>query len=152
MPAYTNLLTFSTFDQSSEPTSFRVNLPAGALPDLSGTIPANITALISALDTELVDWTAVSYTANQTRRLSAATSGDSNREDKVELTYVDNVTFKRYTTEVPCRKGTLTTETGSDLIPAATWSATKTAFEALARSPEGNAVTLTQVRLIGRSS
>jgi hypothetical protein len=152
MPAYTNLLTFGTLDQSSEPTSFRVNLPAGALPDLSGTIPANITALVSALDTELVDWTAVTYTANQTRRLSTALVGESNREDKLELSYVDNTTFKRYTSEVPCRKGGLATESGSDLIPAATWSATKTAFEALVRSPEGNAVTLQAVRLIGRSS
>lgn len=150
--AYDNNLYFGTFDQSSEPTGFSVYVASGALPDLSGAIPANITALVSALDTELVDWTAVQYKPSQPRRLSTATTGEGNREDKVELQYSDTVTFKRYTVEVPCRKGGLATEAGSDLIPAATWAATKTAFEALAKSPAGNPVELNAVRLIGRSS
>lgn len=144
-----NRWVFNTFDQSSEPTSFSVHAASGAM-DLS-TIPATLTALVTALDDELVDWTPISYSASSTRRLSTATSGESNREDKVELKYFDNVTFKPYTTEVGCRKGGLVTESGSDLIPAATWAGTKTAFEALAKSPDGNAVTLAQVRLIGRN-
>lgn len=145
-----NRWTFNTFDQSSEPSSFSVHAAAGAM-DLS-TVPAAVTALITALDTELVNWTAISYNANISRRLSTALVGMGNREDKVELQYVDNTTFRRYTTEVPCRQGTLETESGSDLIPAATWTATKTAFEALAKSPDGNAVTLAAVRLIGRNT
>lgn len=145
-----NRWTFNTVDQSSEPTSFSVHAASGAM-DLT-TIPAAVTDLITAIDTELVGWTPVSYTANITRRLSTATVGVGNREDKLEFKYVDNVTFKPYTTEVPCRQGTLETETGSDLIPPATWTTlTKPAWEALVRSPDGNAVTLTQVRLIGRN-
>jgi len=144
-----NKMTFSTLDQSSEPTSFQLHIAAGAI-DLS-TVPATLTAVVTALDTELVDWTAVSYTGNVTRRLSTASVGAGNREDKLELKYFDNTTFKPYTVEVPCRKGTLATETGSDLIPEATWTATKAAFEAYAKSPDGNAVTLAQVRLIGRN-
>lgn len=145
-----NRWVFNTFDQSSEPTSFSVHAAAGAM-DLS-TIPSAVTALVTALDTELVDWTPISYNASITRKLSTALVGESNREDKVELQYVDNVTFRRYTTEVGCRQGGLATSEGSDLIPAATWEATKTAFEALAKSPDGNAVTLAAVRLIGRNT
>lgn len=144
-----NKMTFSTLDQSSEPTSFQVHIAAGAI-DLAA-VPATLTAVVTALDTELVDWTAISYTGNVTRRLSTASVGAGNREDKLELKYFDNVTFKPYTVEVPCRKGTLATESGSDLIPPATWTATKTAFEAYAFSPDGNAVTLATVRLIGRN-
>lgn len=144
-----NKFTFNTVDQSSEPTGFQIHIAAGAI-DLS-TIPAGAAALIADLDTELVDWTPVTYTATSTRRLGTATVGESNREDKLELKYFDNVTFKPYTVEVPCRKGGLATESGSDLIPAATWTATKASFEAYAKSPDGNAVTLAQVRLIGRN-
>jgi len=104
------------------------------------------------INDKLVDWTPVTYNASITRRLSTATAGAGNREDKLEFKYVDNTTFKPYTIEVPCRKGTLVTETGSDQIPLATWETlTKPAFEAIARSPDGNAVTLTNVRLIGRN-
>lgn len=144
-----NKMSMNTLDQSGEPTGFQVHIASGAV-DLS-TTPTTLTALITALDTELVNWTAVSYSATITKRLSTASIGASNREDKLELKYYDNVTFKPYTVEVPCRKGDLVTETGSDVIPAATWTATKTAFEAYAKSPDGNAVTLGQVRLIGRN-
>lgn len=144
-----NKMTASTLDQSGEPTSFQMHIAAGAV-DLA-TVPATLTAVITALDAELVNWTPVSYTANITRRLSTVVVGMGNREDKVELKYFDNVTFKPYFIEVPCRKGTLETVSGSDLIAEATWAGTKTAFEAYAKSPDGNAVTLSQVRLIGRN-
>lgn len=145
-----NKVSLNTLDQSGEPTGFSLHVASGAL-DFA-TIPAALTTLVTAIDTELVDWTAISYTGNITRRLSTATVGESNREDKLEFKYFDNVTFKPYTVEVPCRKGTLATEVGSDLIPLATWETlTKPAFEAYAKSPDGNAVTLSQVRLIGRN-
>jgi hypothetical protein len=83
--------------------------------------------------------------------VSAATRGQGNREDKLELRYTDNVTFTIYTMEVPCRQGDLTTSEGSDLLPTDDWAATKTAFEAVVRSPDGNAVTLQSVRIIGRN-
>jgi hypothetical protein len=144
-----NKISLNTVDQSGEPTGFGIHIASGAV-DLS-TIPAALTAIVTALDTELVDWTPVTYIANITRRLSTDTVGEGNREDKVELKYFDNVTLKPYTVEVPCRKGGLVTETGSDQIPAATWAATKTAFEAYAKSPDGNAVTLANVRIVGRN-
>jgi len=145
-----NKMSFNTIDQSSEPTGFQLHIASGAV-DLA-TIPSGITNLVTAIDTELVDWTAISYSASITRRLSTASVGEGNREDKLEFKYFDNTTFKPYTVEVPCRKGTLATEVGSDLIPLATWETlTKPAFEAYAKSPDGNAVTLGQVRLIGRN-
>lgn len=145
-PSYS--ITPNTVDQSGEPTGFKINL-AGVV-DLEP-IPALLTNLITALDTELVQWTPINYTETIVRRLSTATVGAGNREDKVELKYFDNVTLKPYLTEVGCRQGALATEPGSDLVPTATWTATKTAFEALVRSPDGNAVTLSQVRIVGRN-
>jgi len=145
-----NKISLNTLDQSGEPTGFQLHIAAGAV-DLA-TTPAALTNLVTAIDTELVNWTPVSYSATITKRLSTASVGMGNREDKLEFKYFDNVTFKPYTVEVPCRKGTLETEVGSDLIPAATWETlTKPAFEAYAKSPDGNAVTLGQVRLIGRN-
>lgn len=145
-----NQVTASTKDQSGEPTGFTMHVASGAQ-DMT-TTPAGLTAVITALDTELVDWTPWKYTMTLPKRLGNPAVGASNREDKVELKYHDNVTLVAYTIEVPCRKGTLATEVGSDLIPAATWTATKTAFEAYAKSPDGNAVTLDAVRLIGRAT
>jgi hypothetical protein len=144
-----NKISANTVDQSGEPTGFSIHVASGAL-DLSS-VPAGLTAIITALDTELVDWTPITYVGNITRRLSTDTVGEGNREDKVELKYFDNVTLKPYTVEVPCRKGTLATSPGSDLVPEATWADTKTAFEAYAKSPDGNAVTLSQVRIVGRN-
>lgn len=144
-----NKISANTFDQSGEPTGFTIHVASGAL-DLA-TTPTALTDLITALDTELVNWTPITYIANITKRLSTATIGEGNREDKVELKYFDNVNFKSYTVEVPCRKGDLATETGSDKIPAATWTDTKAKFEAYAKSPDGNAVTLSAVRIVGRN-
>lgn len=138
----------NTVDQSGEPTGFRINLADFVALD---PIPALLTNLITALDTELVDWTPVNYVETVTRRLSTATVGAGNREDKVELKYYDNVTLKPYLTEIGCRQGDLATSPGSDIVPEATWAATKTAFEALVKSPDGNAVTLAQVRIVGRN-
>lgn len=146
-PAYK--LAFNTIDQSSEPTHFSISLADVVALD---PVPAGVTNLITALDTELVNWTPISYSETITRRLGNAAVGESNREDKVELQYHDAVTFKPYSVEVPCRKGTLATTPGTDLIPPATWATTKTTFEAIAKSPDGNAVVLDAVRLIGRNT
>lgn len=143
-----NKITPTGVDQSGEPTSFSIHLSAA--PDLS-TIPAALTALITALDTELVDWTPVTYSGSTVRRLTTDTVGEGNREDKVELKYFDTTTLKPYTIEVGCRKGALATSPGSDLVPTATWATTKTAFDAYVKSPDGNACSLQQVRIVGRN-
>jgi hypothetical protein len=144
-----NKATFNTIDQSGERSGFSLHVASGTM-DLSA-IPATWTNLVTALDDELVDWTPVNYIANITRKLATVDVGQGNREDKVEIKYQDNTNFATYTVEVPCRKGGLATEVGSDIIPAATYPTTKTAFEALARSPDGNAVTLLSARIVGRN-
>lgn len=144
-----NKATFNTIDQSGERSGFTLHVASGTM-DLT-TIPAAWTALVTALDDELVDWTPVNYIANITRKLATVVVGEGNREDKVELKYQDSVTFGTYTVEVPCRKGDLATSPGTDLIPVATYPTTITAFNALARSPDGNAVTLLSVRIVGRN-
>jgi len=145
-----NQIVLSTKDQSGEAASFTVHVASGAL-DLTVT-PTGLTDLITALDTELIDWTPWKYTGSIPKKLGNPAVGAGNREDKIELRYHDNVTLAAFTTEVPCRQAGLATTPGSDLIPAATWTDTKAKFEAYAKSPDGNAVTLDAVRLIGRNT
>lgn len=73
-------------------------------------------------------------------------------ELKWQLTYTDNVNGKQWQREVPTPDLTLLVA-GSDLMNMAAGAglAFKTAFEAAAVSPDGNAVTLNQVRVVGRN-
>lgn len=145
-----NQITLSTKDQSGEATGFTIHVASGPL-DLT-TTPAALTTLITALDDELLAWTPWKYTGTIPKKLGNPVVGAGNREDKLELKYHDTVTLVAYTVEVPCRKGLLNTEVGSDLIPEATYPNTKTAFEAYVKSPDGNAVVLDAVRIVGRNN
>jgi len=136
-------------DQSGEKTNIRLNT-LGVLA-LDPVAPLAI-ALQNAFDTELTDglWTA--YGANGVLRLNNAAVGGGNREDKVLLVYEDNATKKLYTSELGCRISGLTTiGSGSDSVPPASWAATKTAWDALVSSVDGNPTTLIDVRIIGRN-
>lgn len=73
-------------------------------------------------------------------------------ELKWQLTYTDAVTGKQWQREIPTPDLTLLVA-GTDLmnITAGAGLAYKTAFEAVAVSPDGNAVTLNSVRVVGRN-
>lgn len=136
-------------DQSGEDTVFSVR-PSAPI-DMS-TLPATFTGLIAALDTELVLGEFIQYSQNEPLRLSNVAEGSGNREDKLLLTYEDTTTFKVYQTEIGCRQTGLTTVgVGSDSVPPATWSATKTAWDAFVVSVDGNATSLLDVEIVGRN-
>lgn len=75
------------------------------------------------------------------------------REIAARMTYVDNVTTKKYRFDIPAPDDDFV-PTGSDDInmAAAVWVTFKTAFEASCVSPDGNAVTLISGRIVGRRS
>ena len=149
-PSYT--VSATVVDQSGEKGLITINTAAAV--DISTGLPTLYSNFLTAVETELLaaGLIVTQHTAGSVRRADSALVGFGNREDKVELKYVDTVTFRVYTMELPCRRADLATVPGSDLIPEATWADTKTAFDAFVRSPDGNAVSLQQVRLIGRNS
>jgi len=81
-----------------------------------------------------------------------ATAGQ--REDKWLCIYQDNTTLAIYNIELPCRKNSLATVSGKDTVDltVSPWALFKTHFEALVFSPDGNATTLLEVRLVGRNN
>lgn len=141
-------ISFNGKDQSDEPWTFMLHTA-----DLVtvATAPALVTNLQTALDAELHTGLDISnYITQGVRKVNNSLS-EGNREDKVEYTYQDNVTLALYQVEIPIRTGGIVTAEGSDVIPAAQWADTKTAMEAF-RSKDGNAITVLEARLIGRSS
>lgn len=142
-------ITVTERDQSGEDGRFQLHVAA---PIDMDTLPALFTNLITAIDTELTLGEFVAYNQNTRRRISNVAEGAGNREDKLLLTYQDNVTLNVYQTELPCRKTTLTTVgVGSDSVPPATWAATKIAWDAFVQSIDGNATTLLDVEIVGRN-
>lgn len=136
-------------DQSGEDSTWQIR-PAAPI-DMD-TLPVPFTDVISAIDTELTLGVFVKYSQNTARRLTNVAEGAGNREDKLLLTYQDNVTFKVYQTELPTRQTGLTTVgVGSDSVPPATWAGTKTAWDAFCRSIDNNATTLLDVEIVGRN-
>lgn len=145
-------VSFSYKDASGENSS--VSVYVTALPDLSGAgLPATLDAFLndalgflSAGDNQYI-------TASETRNQSIASVGTGNREDKYLVRCQDNVTGDIVTFTVPCRKNTLTMNAGTDIVDSsqAGYADMKTALEAFVKSKSGNAVTLVDVRLVGRN-
>ena len=145
----TSFITVTERDQSGEDGRFKIHV---ASPIDMDTLPLLFTNLISAIDTELTVGEFIQYAQTTTRRLSNVAEGSGNREDKVLVTYQDDVTLKVYQTELPCRQGGLETAgVGTDSIPPADWSATKTAWDAFVRSIDGNATSMLDAVIVGRN-
>lgn len=136
-------------DQSGEDSSFAIR-PASPEDMSALTIP--FTDLMTAIDSELSLGLFVKYNQSTSLRLTNTAEGAGNREDKVLLTYEDNVTKNVYQTEIPCRLTSLeTVGVGSDSVPPADWATVKTTWDAYARSIDGNATTLLDVEIVGRN-
>ena len=75
------------------------------------------------------------------------------RELAVLAEYTDNVSGKKYHISIPGPDWTNLAAPNSDLVDTtkAAWVAFKNAFESKAKSPDGNAVTVTGGRLVGRN-
>lgn len=141
---------FSMIDRSGESARFTINTPDLGAIDV---IPTLVTDFQTAL-TAVADGLVTNISTVGARKITnAAFSTDGQREEKWLLTYQDNTTFALYQTEIPCRKASVKPPQGTDDVDLAVapWPAFKTAFEALATSPDGNGVTLLKVTLIGRN-
>lgn len=79
--------------------------------------------------------------------------GGGQREDKILVKYVDDVTYETLITTLPCRDNSHLTIAGSDLylLTAAPFAAAKTAFENFVRH-DGHTVTVINMRLVGRNT
>lgn len=141
-PSYT--MSWTILDRSSEIARAQVNAPASP-------IEGDVTAFEASFLDYLGTGTTVARNSTQSTKLANASIGTGNREDRWLVRYQDNTTLAVYNMQVPCRDNDLPTVAGTDLLdPAhAGYPAMKTAFEALALSPDGNAVTLLDVILIG---
>lgn len=148
--------TFGMFgrDVSREATGFQFY--TGAFHD-----PNGVDALVSALETALTGISELQTVREEGTSIlktgSDYEAGLGNREDKILITFSDNVTHSTGTVTVPCRlpNATLPTMPNSDLydITDATgpWPAFVSAFEAIARSKAGNAITVLTARKVGRN-
>lgn len=74
------------------------------------------------------------------------------RENKWLVSYEDDVLFNRHSIEIPCADTQFLTA-GTDLadLTATEMAAFVTAFEAYAKSPQGNAVTVLSIKHVGRN-
>lgn len=143
--------TVSMVDRSGERASFSLGAGAAAM-DLA-TIPTELANLFTAIDT-VCDGQRISVNAVVSKRLSTNfTAGDGQREEKWLASYHDSTTLASYQIELPCRKASVKPPVGQDFVDltASPWSGFKTAFEAAVFSPDGNAVVLDRVTLIGRN-
>lgn len=78
---------------------------------------------------------------------------NAQRERKWRVDYMDNVNFAIHQFEIPVAKAAGQVIAGTDFadLSTAEWVAFKTAFEAMFKSPDGNAVTLQGAHLVGRN-
>lgn len=92
----------------------------------------------------------------QINTISAAAPSDVNaqRERKWLVRYTDDVTNQIYTLEIPCADLAGNLAANSDMAdPTSTeWAAWITAFEAVAKSWQGNAVSFLDAQHVGRKS
>lgn len=83
---------------------------------------------------------------------------NAQREEKLRITYQDDVTIDRYTVTIPCLdKTAVNFKENSDEIEigagaSAATTALITAFENFVASPVGNGVTVLGMKYVGRSS
>lgn len=152
-PQYT--LTATTKDRSGEGTSIRAYQPLAV--DLSAAAPVLITDFLTAF----AAWTAfnagnvINYGSNALRRANGGLQfGTGQREVKWEFVMFDNVTGAPYSATVPLALQIDQTVQGSDFLDNTVWAGTpiETTAEALFFSKDGNAGTLTGIKLVGRNN
>lgn len=85
--------------------------------------------------------------------LDNAPSEDFQAEIKWRVTYRDNVTLRLYHIEVPCAVPSYLDPKKRDLINMADAIVIQfvSAFQSYALSPYGNAITVTEIKLVGRA-
>lgn len=146
-------LTLTYYDESQESSNARftgveideVNLVAQT---------AAMTALIAAVNGITMGTLIKSVRQFDEDNFAKTKPGDNEaqREKKWLVTYEDNVTFKHYTSELPCADLSLLSGDGekADMTDAAV-IAFVTAFEGYVLSPADNAVSVIEIRYVGRN-
>jgi hypothetical protein len=116
--------------------------------------PAAVTAYLAAL-AGITQGLIVSYSVNGTKKLTnAVQADDGHREDRWRVHYEDIDTLVVYDNDIPCRDTLLPTILGSDYVElddSGVWAAFKTAFQNLAKSPDGNDVLVLGVEYVGKN-
>lgn len=155
----TSQVTFTLIDNSGEKSGIRFHMP-----DLSG---ANYDTTVGtdALDNEKELKDAVSAvskgnhvqaTVTAVQRVEAGSvpaDPYAQREIKALVRYEDDVSFKKYSWEVPIADLDALATAGTDVIDitAGAMATFVTAVETYAVSPEGNALTVLSAQIVGRS-
>ena len=145
-------LTVSMVDRSGEPTSFSIptseaNVVAGFSDVLWDPMQ---TALAALIDGQIQRWSGTFTT--RVSNVTPASAGQ--REQKFLVSYQDDVTLAKYSFELPCRKVSLDPPLNTDeyVLTAAPFAAFVAALEGYALSPDGNAITVTSIRLMGKNT
>lgn len=147
---------FTVRDFSDEKSTFRLNVPDVTAANFDATISA-ITGLNTAVAAvTLGNITAVNLTAET--GLAGADIRPSNpfaqRELGARFYYQDNVTGEKFHFTIPCADLSIVGQGGTDAIDLtlSLVAPIKTFFEALVVSQNGNPVTITSARVVGRNS
>lgn len=155
MPSYGNLKYKDNAEQVSTVQFVLRNITSGVLDAVETEFAALRTALEPFTLGNLNQWEIVSnrfFVSN-----GAAASPAARRELKMLLTYEDNVTHQLYQHEIPAPEltnGSLWINQGGRTFAdesTTEWDALVTAFEAVVRSPDTNAVTLKSAEIVGRN-
>jgi len=143
------LYTITFNDYSNEKTSTTISIDPAA-------IAGDITAWENAVDAVASGTYASDQDSTITRYSNApAPTSAAQREEKLLVSYEDNVTFARYTFTIGTfLKSAVTFKPNTDEvdISAGGGLTLKNAFEAVAVSPAGNSCSVLGMRYVGRSS
>lgn len=138
-------ISHTILDYSAEAGSTSINVASATAPD-AASVATFRTDFLGFLSSGIIQ----SASATTSQRIANSAIGSGNREDKYLVRYQDNTTLKIYNLQVPSRDNSLTQIAGTDRLDPAQvgYADAKSAFEALAVSPDGNAVTLVDVLVI----
>lgn len=142
-------LNVSILDSSGE--IGRMSINTAAFVEIDGVpLPAPVENLIQAIPF-FSSGAIVSVGSTAGRRYSNVATGGGQREWRYLVRYSDNVTLRTYNFQIPCAKTTLATIAGTDrLDPTQTGYAEAVGnFEDIARSPDGNPITILEVLVLG---
>jgi hypothetical protein len=143
------LYTITFNDYSNEKTSTTIGIDPAA-------IAGDITAWENAVDAVAAGTYASDQDSTINRYSNApAVSVNAQREEKLLVSYEDNVTFARYTFSIGTfLKSAVTFKPNTDDVDISTGGGLtlKNAFEAIAVSPAGNPCSVLGMKYVGRSS
>lgn len=130
-----------------------------SIPVADAATDLQLTAIFDALNGVTLGNAGKSYLSQIIYKDTGSNAAPDNGEAQVEkrwlVRYTDNTTGDKYRFEIPTADASLLTGNGgSDLLPltAGAGAALKSAIEAVGRSPDGNAITVSSVEFVGRNS